>query len=79
MRKLSSETLIEKEAVQEKVVGIKSIIISDAVHQKLKRHCMGKKLRIGPFVEMLILSHIDKKKTDEDAESTAPTNDEHIA
>lgn len=79
MRKLSLGAPIEKEEVQEKVVGIKSIIISDAAHQKLKRHCMGKKLRIGPFVEMLILNHIDKKKTDENAESDAPTNDESIA
>lgn len=79
MRKLNTEALIQKEEIQEKVVGIKSIIISDSVHQKLKRHCMGKKLRIGPFVEMLILNHIDKKKTDEIAESAAPTNDELIA
>lgn len=53
------------------VVGIKSIIISDIVHEKLKRHCVGKKLRIGPFVEMLILNHIDKNKSDEKIGDTA--------
>ena len=79
MRKLSSAPVVGEEENQEVVDGIKSVIISEAVHQKLKRHCVGKKLRIGPFVEMLILNHIDKKKADDKAEPAAPTTDESVA
>lgn len=64
---------------QEVVSGIKSVIISESVHQKLKRHCVGKKLRIGPFVEMLILNHIDKKKADDKVDSATLTTNEPVA
>lgn len=66
----------EKQVV---VSGIKSVIISESVHQKLKRHCVGKKLRIGPFIEMLILNHIDKKKADDKVDSVTFTTNEPVA
>jgi hypothetical protein len=78
MRKLSSAPIVSEEESKEVADGIKSVIISESVHQKLKRHCVAKKKRIGPFVEMLILNHIDKQKTDDKAEPAA-TADEPVA
>lgn len=64
---------------KDEIKGIKSIIISENIHIKLKKYCMGKKLRIGPFIETLILNHIKCKVEDKAAEFPALTTNEFVA
>lgn len=41
---------------------MKSIIISDEVHEKIKSYCKSKNLKLGGFFDKLLLEFLEKNQ-----------------
>lgn len=50
------------------MINLKNIKIDENIHQQLKTFCSSKGLKVGKFVEQIILSSISKETNNEESD-----------